>query len=312
MIKLSTIKIKNSRQYFLLRLLAWVGTKSPFLMRIIYFGIRNKKVLPFDDVEAVYAHLDIERESENISFIKAIFRSNKTGTMYDFGANYMQFASALSQCFNQIRCFDPNSKVLELGKKYYERSNMEINSVAIIPSSFEKGDCYFVESIHNSGLSAVIFSEPPVKIGQVTHRIHCSYVHEIISPTSSSNDLLKIDVEGLENLLVNDAIKLSNFKGIICFESLTQVSRQDFSDTFEKLDYIFYVVKYNFSDFSGLMPNSFGGLLKAIITNQSSMVVYKSSLVNDFDFEFIPLLFCVPRALEKKVDDSILFINGNL
>ena len=312
MIKHSTIKITNSRKYFLRRLLAWVGIKSHFMMRVINIGIRNKKNLPLDDVEAVYSHLDIERESENISFIKAIFGVQNPGTMYDVGSNYMQFASSLSKNFKRVRCFDPNTKVLSLGEQYFARPNIEINNMAIIPSSSAKSDCFFIEVKHNSGLSSVVFDEPQEKVGQTIHKIESAYVDEIIEQNNSVNDLLKIDVEGLESMLVSDAISLSNFKGIVCFESLSKTSRQDFLNIFEELNYSFYAVKYSFSDFSGLMFNSFGGLLKTIITNRSNMIVYKSHSVDNFDFDFIPLVFCVPKNLEDKVDGNISAMNGKL
>ena len=312
MFKQSSIKITNTRQYFLRRLLAWVGVKSHFMMRVIHVGIKNKKNLPLDDVEAVYSHLDIERESENISFIKAIYGVKNLGVMYDIGCNYMQFANSLSENFKKIKCFDPNTKVLSLGKQYYCQPNIEINNMAVIPSSSQKSDCFFIEVIKNSGLSSVVFSEPQLAAGQKIHQIESLYIDEIVDNNNSINDLLKIDVEGLENMLVDDAVSLLKFKGIVCFESLSHTSRRDFSNTFRELDYSFYVVKYNFSDFSGLMFNSFAGLLKAIVTNRSTMDIYKASAVDDFDFDFIPLVFCVPKTLESKVDERITVMNGKL
>ena len=312
MFKHSSIKITNTRQYFLRRLLAWVGVKSHFMMRVIYVGIKNKKNLPLDDVEAVYSHLDIERESENISFIKAIYGVKNFGVMYDIGCNYMQFANSLSENFQKIKCFDPNTGVLSLGKQYYLQPNIEINNIAVIPSSAQKSDCFFIEVTKNSGLSSVVFSKPQHTAGQKIHQIECLHMDEIIDSNNSISDLLKIDVEGLENMLVDDAVRLLKFKGIVCFESLSHSSRRDFLNTFRELDYSFYVVKYNFSDFSGLMFNSFAGLLKAIITNRSTMDIYKASAVDDFDFDFIPLVFCVPKTLESKVDERIAVMNGEL
>ena len=43
---------------------------------------------------------------------------------------------------------------------------------------------------------------------------------EVLPEETRETDLLKIDVEGLEDKLVRDAINDSNFQGIICFESL--------------------------------------------------------------------------------------------
>lgn len=311
--KIHSTNILNSRKYFLKRMFAWIGVKSTFMMRIFNLAIRLKKNFPLDDVEAVYAHFNVEREAENIVFIRAIFGQKRNGTMYDVGSNYMQFSSSLTDTFSKIKCFDPNAKVLELGQVQYGHADIDINNIAVIPESSKKNDCFFIEIINNSGLSSVVFSEPTEQnSNQNIHKIDSKYMSEILPKDSSVNDLLKIDVEGLECQLVDDAITHAKFKGIICFESLTKASRTDFCKIFDKKTYAFYIVKYNFSDYSGLMPNSLTGILKAILTNRSSLEIYKSKSVDRFDFDFIPLVFCVPGELEKQVDKNLQSIVAQL
>ena len=68
---------------------------------------------------------------------------------------------------------------------------------------------------------------------------------EVLPEETRETDLLKIDVEGLEDKLVRDAIN-DQLQGIICFESLSKLSRESFSKVFLNSNYIFYVVKYSF------------------------------------------------------------------
>ena len=310
---IDTITIQNSRKYFILRIFAWIGVKSKMFTKLFSTLLRSRKDFPFDDVEAVYAHLNVEREAENIAFIKAICSDSKISDMYDIGSNYMQFSSALGSAFNKIHCYDPNSYVLESGYKEYGLSNMITYNAAVIPNNEQKKDCYFINVKGNSGLSSVVFENPSTESKNYkSNKIDCLHMKEVLPEETFETDLLKIDVEGLEDKLVRDAINDSNFQGIICFESLSKSSRESFSKVFLNSNYIFYVVKYNFSDFSGLMANSFYGILKAVLLNKSEMVIYKSKEVNKFDFDFIPLVFCVPSHLESYVDAKIPSIDGNL
>ena len=310
--KVKSVKIENSRKYFTLRLLAWLGLRSTLLTKIFSFFIGKKRNLPYDDVEAVYAHINVEREAENIAFIKGIFREPNLSYMFDIGSNYLQFASSLSDTFKEIHCYDPNKTVLEKGFDEFGKANIFTHNSAIIPSNQEVKNCYFIDVKGNSGLSSVSFIEPKESIEhQIIKQIDSKHISEIFQQKSKL-DLLKIDVEGLENELVRDAIKVSNFEGIICFESLSKKSRKKFQNIFLNLNYSFYIVKYNFSDYSGIMKNSFIGILKAIILNKSNIEVYKSSDVTDFNFEFIPLVFCVPNDLEELVESRLDFIKGYL
>tara|TARA_B100000900_G_C20537574_1_gene699011 strand:+ start:299 stop:1237 length:939 start_codon:yes stop_codon:yes gene_type:complete len=310
--KIQSIKIENSRKYFTLRLVAWLGLRSKLLTKIFSLLIGKKRNLPYDDVEAVYAHIDVEREAENIAFIRGIFREPHLSYMFDIGSNYMQFASSLSDTFKEIHCYDPNTTVLEKGLVEFGRANIFTHNSAIIPCNQKVKNCYFIDVKGNSGLSSVSFEKPKESTEhQVIKQIDSEHISEIFQQKSKL-DLLKIDVEGLENELVRDAIEVSNFEGIICFESLSKKSRKEFQNIFLNLNYSFYIVKYNFSDYTGIMKNSFRGILKAIITNKSTMEVYKSTDVADFNFEFIPLVFCVPKSLEELVESRLDFIKGNL
>ena len=100
--KIRSIKIKNSRKYFFLRILAWLAIKYVFLRNVIYIFFNIKKPLPLADVEAVYAHLDVEREAENVFLINQVFGSHLKGNLYDIGCNFMQFAKSVSTSFINV------------------------------------------------------------------------------------------------------------------------------------------------------------------------------------------------------------------
>lgn len=293
-------RIKNARIYFFKRLLAWVCTKSPVLLKPWELFGRAKMGMPLNDVEAVYSHLSVDREAENIAIINAVY-AGRGNVFYDVGSNYTQFSYGVRKVFSEVHCYDANPEVLRLGKMHFPAENISYHNSAIIPCSESSTSAYFVLNSRNTGISEVIFdntrdeSRPESAIN-----LECRSIADILRNGGGVDDLVKVDVEGLEACLISDLLNETSYKGVFCFESLTRASRKEFEAIFSQREYDFYVGKYDFSDYSGRMARSFLSLIRVIFTGAASVVIYKSESIDGFDFDFIPLIFCVPRGFSNQ------------
>jgi FkbM family methyltransferase len=309
-ILLNRVAIKNARLYFFKRLLAWICIKIPIFLKFWeVFGL-TKKGLPLRDVEAVYSHLNVDREAENISLINAVYKG-RGGVFYDIGSNYTQFTYGVRNSFSSVRCFDANPEVLDLGRKYYYSENISYYNAAVIPTKHTSESAYFVINRNNTGISEVVFdinldgTQPKNALP-----IDCLAMSDILDDGYGDDDLVKIDVEGLEIDLVTDLLRTTSFTGVFCFESLTRLSRQKFSGLFSDFDYVFYVAKYDFSEFSGRMARSFVHLGRVMFTGNAALDVFKSEDIDGFEYDFIPLIFCVPRRLAEQFEQNLTKIDG--
>ena len=305
MILVYRIKINNARLYFIKRLLAWVCIKIPVLLEFFKFFNLTKLGLPLRDVEAVYSHLNVDREAENISLINALY--NRRGRVfYDIGCNYTQFSYGVRKSFSNIRCYDANPVVLDLGRQHFSSDNISYFNAAVIPSKYAPESAFFVVNKDNTGISEVVFDNNFGDV-QLTNAfpLNCITMSDILLDGCGGDDLVKIDVEGLEIDLVTDLLRTTSYTGVFCFESLTRLSRKKFSALFCDYGYVFYIAKYDFSDFSGLMARSFIDLSRIMFTGNASLHIYKSEFIDGFDFDFISLIFCVPRSLEDQFDRNL-------
>lgn len=306
MVLIHQVAIKNPRSYFLRRFIAWVCIRTELILRFLRLIGRTKEQMPLNDVEAVYSHLNVQREAENIALINAVF-NGRGGIFYDVGCNYTQFSFGVKSSFGSVRCFDANPEVLRLGELHYSADNICYFNAAIIPSTQSAESAYFVINRSNTGISEVVFdsSENDVRPEDAI-TLECLSMSDIVAVGDGSNDLVKIDVEGLESALVADLLSNTTFNGIFCFESLTRSSRAEFTSVFSGRKFQFYIVKYDFSEYSGLMARSAYRLLKVFLSGAGSISLYRSHSIDGFDFDFIPLIFCVPSHLTGTFESSLL------
>jgi FkbM family methyltransferase len=304
--KIKSVKITNANVYFLHRALVFSAIRSNFIKLIVRGLYGNKKNLDINDVEQIFYIMDCEREAENIFFIRHMVSIYSIKNLLDIGCNFGQFVDSLSDSFVDCVCVDANPNAAHY-TACHSRSNVTVVNKAVMPDD-QAGECITLHvPLGNTGRASV---NPVSELNYEEFIVQATSMKSLISEKAAIPRFIKIDVEGLEAALIEDYFKTNHNADILAFEILNTDARLKISKIFEeRYDYNFFTIRYSFSSKSGLMTDNVAKLFSAILFNDASLDFYIAENLSDLNFEFMSLVYAVPKKYSVEYLFETLPIN---
>jgi len=235
---LRRIRIKNTTKYFAKRIFTHCLFKYKLLGRTISYFLLHDKSLSSSDVEQAFLITKTNREAENIYFINKIASCMNFTCLVDIGCNYGQFCSALKDNFKQIIVVDANSDALNFAKKIIKHDIIDFHNAAIVPKSYDNKLIRFKIPQNNTGLGCITLSE------EFDFEVTALKVKELFNGISQKKSIIKIDVEGIEDKIIEDILELQIHNDcIFAFEVLDKNSAIAVDNVFLNKGLYFYNIK---------------------------------------------------------------------
>jgi len=257
--------------------------------------------LDYEDVEQIFIIYGILRESENVFLINKIANDLKLSTYVDIGVNYGQFAKAVSDSFKSIIVVDANKEALHYASKYVAHDNMNCIHAAVVPSEITQKEVSFSIPTGNTGLGHVVYDN------STANTVPAIHVSSLFSTIDLPKSIVKIDVEGSEPDIIRDIVKstlLENYP-VILFESLNKESMLKVDDLIQEGEFFYIVARYNFISETGLMGDNMRGLIYTLLSGKSTLDLFRFKSLSECDFEFVPLIFMIPKKYEESIEGGI-------
>ena len=203
--------------------------------------LRYDRSLKLSDVEQAFIITKTNREAENIYFINKVASHLGYTTLVDIGCNFGQFCSAVMDSFQRIIVVDANSKALCYAKKLIKHPDVKFLNAAVVPREFNNKFIKFKIPHNNTGLGSITFGE------DYDFEINALKVKEILRDIKHLKSIIKIDVEGIENQIINDILETQiHNECIFAFEVLDDKSGVAVDQVFYNKGYSFITLRYSF------------------------------------------------------------------
>lgn len=195
-----------------MRARAWKSRRTAFehrTVRNLVFKLRpNEYIDRFIFIEGIY-------ERRFLDVVRAYFEAVPATVALDIGSNIGNHALYLSDCFEEIHCFDPNPVAIERLRENVRLSNLSSIAIHPIGLSNRKAELWFLVDHADLGSSHFVDSPEegtiklPVAMGD-------DYVDNL---GLKSIDFIKIDVENHEPEVFEGLRRtLHRFRPIVAFE----------------------------------------------------------------------------------------------
>ena len=76
-------------------------------------------------------------------------------------------------------------------------------------------------------------------------------------------------------------------------------------DLIQEGEFFYIVARYNFISVTGLMGDNMRGLISALLSGKSTLDLFRFKSLSECDFEFVPLIFMIPKKYEESIERGI-------
>ena len=290
------VPIANARWYFLKRAFIHAAIKFTILARLIRVFNKNHPTLSVFDVEQIFYICRCEREAENIVMIRNLVGKLSLREQLDIGSNFGQFAAGLSDLFEAGLCLDANPAAVAFLGSLPELATYQRVNRAVVPAGDVPETITLKIPAGNTG-KALVGDLPDEDYTEVEVKTTTVAGFSNLSSDPSRKRFVKFDIEGLEPELVSDYLDLGRAGDVIAFEILTRDAKDRLNAIFtgHSEEYQFVTLRYSFLHDSGFMGDNKLDLLKMYLTGRATMDVYQADQISDFPFEFMSLVFAIPK-----------------
>ncbi len=191
------------------------------------------------DYDQRFFFFDVLNEPENVALVSLIGKVSSNPVYIDVGANFGQFAAAVTDSFSQSHLVEPNpSAVLTLRTIFRQRPDVRIHNAAA--SDVAGNANLLVPTGHSGGATVTQRSRNPTNAPTVC----VQRLDDLVKVKDDDSVFLKIDVEGHEAQVLSGATQLLKHQPIVGFE--THCTTQFFSCASLLPTYEFFVFRTTF------------------------------------------------------------------
>ena len=192
------------------------------------------------------AHYNHYFGEEEISFIKYEINSlKKNYIFYDIGANYGVYTFYFGKKAKKIYVFEPIKECIEYIKSGYSKNNIIfVNKIASDSNTIESLKIPIINEKKIFGKASIVNAFNSFESRNIEATTIDSYINQENEGLNELLHIIKIDVEGYENSVLNGALNLLNKQKVLLVMEIEKRHNEDYIETFKKLVDLNYDVFY--------------------------------------------------------------------